>query len=534
MKLPAIRSPAVATAGLFLFHIFMRRLTPLVLFLLAAPAAAHPLPNLRHDRIVSVRFSPTAVTVKYSLEVSPFTMFLDGRTLFTPEEIAAIDGERKFAAAYAKKMGPLIAEKLAATVDGKPLEFKLVKQDLDLTDHIRCRYEFQAPWSPPVGKGAKFEFEDNNFADQAGIMNLSIETAEFDPGLTIVDVDEPSPALRNRPSVDLKPGEADRLRKASAEIVLKTAPVPVAVASLPVAPAPRVVLASGEAVSMVSPLDLAISESGKPSLVSRMFDRGLVALFDSGYGLGILLLAAFLFGAAHAFTPGHGKTLVAAYLVGERGTVLHAILLAVATTVAHTGSVIAIAAVLWSVYGNNVPGATQGVLQFAGGLLVAGVGLWLLMRRVTGKADHFHLFGSDHHHHHDHSHDHHHHDHSHGHDHHHHGPPPESAKSTAGWMRLLLMGLGGGLIPCWDAVLLLIAAMSLNQLGLAIPLLFAFSLGLGAVLVGLGVGVVYAHRAGAVKFKESRWFRMLPTVSAILLIGIGFWLCQEGIRLARS
>ena len=246
----------------------------------------------------------------------------------------------------------------------------------------------------------------------------------------------------------------------------------------------------------------------------------------------MLLLAAFLFGAAHAFTPGHGKTLVAAYLVGERGTVGHAVILAVATTVAHTGSVIAVAAVLWGVYGNNVPGATQGVLQFAGGFLVAGVGLWLLMRRLTGRADHFHLFAGHHHHHGDGHHHDHDHAHDHDHDHHHHGPPPESAKSTAGWLRLLLMGLGGGLIPCWDAVLLLIAATSLNRVGFAIPLLFAFSAGLGAVLVGLGVGVVYAHRAGATRFKESRWFRLLPTVSAVLLVAVGFWLCQEGLRAA--
>ena len=77
-----------------------------------------------------------------------------------------------------------------------------------------------------------------------------------------------------------------------------------------------------------------------------------------------------------------------------------------------------------------------------------GVGLWLLMRRFSGKADHFHLFAGHHHHHGEGGHHHHHHDHdhSHGHDHHHHGPPPESAKTTGGWVRLLLMGLGGGLI----------------------------------------------------------------------------------------
>jgi len=502
----------------------MSRFLPAILTLLLAalPAIAHPLPNLRHDRVVSIRLSPTAVTVKYSLEVSSFTMFLDGRTLFTPEEIAEINGERKFATAYAKKMGPLIGERLAATLDGQRLEFRLEKQDLDLSDHIRCRYEFRAAWALPPGKRAKFVFEDNNFIDQPGILNLSIETVERDAMLIVHDVEEPSPALRNRPSIDLKPGEADFLRGASAEIEWKAAAAP----SPPTAPP----------AASTQTTELRVTEEERPSLASRLLSRGLVALFDTGYGLGVLLLAAFLFGAAHAFTPGHGKTLVAAYLVGERGTVTHAVLLAVATTVAHTGSVIAIAAILWGVYGNNVPGATQGLLQFAGGLLVAGVGLWLLMRRITGKADHFHLVGSGHHHHHGHGHTH---DHPHGHDHSHdnahshdHGPPPENARSTASWTRLLLMGLGGGLIPCWDAVLLLIAAISLNQLPFALPLLFAFSLGLGAVLVALGVGVVYAHKAGATRFKESRWFRLLPSVSAILLVVIGFWLCREGLKLA--
>jgi ABC-type nickel/cobalt efflux system permease component RcnA len=97
---------------------------------------------------------------------------------------------------------------------------------------------------------------------------------------------------------------------------------------------------------------------------------------------------------------------------------------------------------------------------------------------------------------------------------------------------LVLMGVGGGLIPCWDAVLLLLAATALNRVGFAIPLLFAFSAGLGAVLVILGVSVVYAHKAGATRFQESRWFRMLPMLSAALLLGLGLWLCQEGLRAA--
>ena len=91
------------------------------------------------------------------------------------------------------------------------------------------------------------------------------------------------------------------------------------------------------------------------------------------------------------------------------------------------------------------------------------------------------------------------------------------------------MGLGGGLVPCWDAVLLLVAATAMNRVGFALPLLVAFSLGLGMVLVALGIGVVYAYRAGTKRFHESRWFRLLPTLSAVFLIGIGAWLCKQAV-----
>src|SRR5207248_3812438 len=175
----------------------------------------------------------------------------------------------------------------------------------------------------------------------------------------LIDVDEPPPKVRTRPLAQLIEEEAALARKASAVVRL---PAAVAQPTTPptAEPVPEPVVNAG---------------APAPGLFADLAARGLPALFDSKLGIGILLLAAFLFGAAHAFTPGHGKTLVAAYLVGERGTVKHAIVLGLATTIAHTGSVIAVAAVLWGVYGNNVPGATQGALQLAAGLLVVGVGV---------------------------------------------------------------------------------------------------------------------------------------------------------------
>jgi ABC-type nickel/cobalt efflux system permease component RcnA len=171
------------------------------------------------------------------------------------------------------------------------------------------------------------------------------------------------------------------------------------------------------------------------------------------------------------------------------------------------------------VYGNDVPAEAQGWLMLAGGLLIAGVGLWLFLQRARGRADHVHLFG-----------DHHHHNHTHDNDFGHHHHPPPDAKSNFGWVRVILLGLGGGIIPCWDAVLLLLVALTRGKAGLAIPLLVAFSAGLAAVLIALGVGVVYANRAGGRRFGERKWFRVLPVVTALLLIALGVWFTRDGIQ----
>jgi ABC-type nickel/cobalt efflux system permease component RcnA len=488
---------------------------------LPSVASAHPLPSSRYDRAVSVRLDPAGVRVRYTLEVTQLTIWLDGARLFTPEEIAGLDRTgRGFAAAYARKVAPELARDLRATADGAPLAFRAESIDVESGEHPRFTFLFRADW-PPGGDRRAFTFEDESFDGKPGVLALTVSEGG---GVRLDDLIEPDPRWREKPAIDLSPEQAAALRRASGVVVLPgPIPGPQAIAPEQAVDAPR----SPEP----APPEPVVSEGERPGLLADLFTRGLPALFDSSYGLGMLLLAAALFGAAHAFTPGHGKTLVAAYLVGERGTVGHAVLLAVATTVAHTGSVILVAVILWSAYGNVVPGATQGVLQFVGGLLVAGVGAWLLMRRLAGRADHVHLFGGHHHHHH-HGDGHHHHHHGDGDHHHHHGPPPESARTTAGWARLVLMGVGGGLIPCWDAVLLLLAATALNRVGFALPLLFAFSLGLGAVLVALGVGVVYAHKAGAGRFGESRWFRLLPMLSAALLLGLGLWLCREGVRAA--
>src|SRR5262249_34055315 len=157
-----------------------------------------------------------------------------------------------------------------------------------------------------------------------------------------------------------------------------------------------------------------------------------------------LLLMAAAFGAVHALTPGHGKTLVAAYLVGERGTAWHALVLGIVTTLAHTGAVLVLALVLPVFFPNSLEHAV-GTLGLIAGLLIVGLGFWLLLRRLRGRADHFHLGGHAHHHHHhgDHFHD------AHGHAH-----PLPNTGGPVGWWGLVLLGLSGGMVPCVDAIVM--------------------------------------------------------------------------------
>jgi ABC-type nickel/cobalt efflux system permease component RcnA len=275
-----------------------------------------------------------------------------------------------------------------------------------------------------------------------------------------------------------------------------------------------------------------IEDKPEEGFSTALLQRGPKALFDTNYGTGVLLLLAMVFGAFHAFAPGHGKSVAAAFLVGEQGTFRQAILLGLSTTFAHTGSVILIAGVFYLRYREAVPQDAQHWLGFVGGLLVLFVGMWLFMRRLRGRVDHVHLFGgcSD----------------MCG----NHAPPPNvpqcrvplrdaeptvqpldlqvvPRRSPLSWLRVVLLGIGAGAIPCVDAVLLLMLAVSAGKLAFALPLLVSFSIGLATVLALVGMLVVLLHRAGRSGFSERAWFRFLPTASAVLLMGMGLWMARD-------
>lgn len=230
--------------------------------------------------------------------------------------------------------------------------------------------------------------------------------------------------------------------------------------------------------------------------------------------LATALGVAFFLGAAHALTPGHGKALVAAYLVGTGGRVSDAVYLGAVITITHTASVFALGLV--TLYASTMVSLDRIYpwIELISGLMVFLIGLWLVWRRSRGDAH-------DHHHHHDHDHSHDH-AHDHGFGHHHHPAPGKGS--------LLSLGISGGLVPCPEALVVLMLSISMRRVALGLGLLTAFSLGLAAVLIAIGVAMVMAGPAVKRMAGDSPWTARLPMISAAVVTAIGLFMLVKALQ----
>jgi nickel/cobalt exporter len=251
---------------------------------------------------------------------------------------------------------------------------------------------------------------------------------------------------------------------------------------------------------------------------------GLAGIFqDAASGRGVLLLlllAAFGWGALHALSPGHGKSMVAAYLVGTRGTARHAVALGATVTIAHTAGVFALGLVTLALSQYVVPEDLYPWLTLASGLLVVGVGVGVLRSRLRARSRgaHGHAHGDGHAHGHSHAQEHgHEHGHAHAHTH------EVSTRS------LVAMGASAGMIPCPSALVVLLAALSQHQVALGLLLITAFSLGLAATITGIGVAVVYARTLLSRFDFSSRAATALPAVSALAIVVVGCVLTVQAV-----
>jgi ABC-type nickel/cobalt efflux system permease component RcnA len=231
------------------------------------------------------------------------------------------------------------------------------------------------------------------------------------------------------------------------------------------------------------------------------------------------LLLAFGLGAMHAMSPGHGKTVVGAYLVGSRGTPRHAAFLGLTVTITHTLGVFALGLITLFASNYIMPEKLMPFLSFVSGLLVFYIGITLFKARLLsamgwGKSDdHFHEHeGGEF-------------EHSHDGVTHTHAPPEEIT-----WKSLFALGVSGGLLPCPSALVLMLSAIYAGRVGLGIILTIAFSFGLAATLTGIGLLFLYLGKAvGGTSVAENRIFKTLPAFSALVIACIGVLMCYNSL-----
>jgi nickel/cobalt exporter len=430
---------------------------------LAAPGAmAHPLGNFSINHLSTVSISADRVDVRYILDQAEIPTVQE-RGLSRDQVL-----ERKLAE---------IEDGLALTVDGRPAELRRVAAPrlsfpsgaggLETTRlELRLRAAVDAP--------RRVSLEDSTFSGRVGWKAIVSAPGEGTSVRTGAPSGDPTNGLRSYPE-DLLSSPPD-LR---------------------------------EATFSVSPGDGELTapraEGGRQVSTSRTGEDGFAGLFEraaAGEGvLLVLLLAAFGWGALHALSPGHGKAMVAAYLVGTRGRPRHAVALGATVTVAHTIGVFMLGFVTLALSQYVLPEDLYPWLNLVSGALVVAIGIGVLRSRLRR---------THHHHHHHHEHD-------------------VSNRSLIG------LGAAAGLIPCPSALVVLLGAIAQHEIGLGMVLIVAFSLGLAGTLTGLGLLVVYARRllpqlqSAGTGPTLGRMAAALPAVSAVLIVGVGCLLTANAL-----
>ena len=484
--------------------------------LLVAPAAAlaHPLGNFTVNHYARIEPRLDGLRIDYVLDEAEIPTFQD-----KPQIDADAD-------AFADARTQAIGSNLHVNIDGEPVALRVDSRSMSLAEGagglptLRLEATYSASFvraDHPVQLAVRDDNDPTRIGwreivaspadDSAALQQSSVPSADVTDGLRAYPDDLLSSPLNVR----------------SAELTL----APASVATSPRAPAP-------DATSALAPAPGAFF-AALPSIVrvpdgagAGAVERARAAFADLAnadeltpafivFAVGV----ALVLGAAHALQPGHGKTVVAAYLVGARGTPRHALFLGVTVTATHTAGVYALGLVTLALSQYIVPERLYPLLEVGSGVLVLLIGAWLFGQRLPtavrlGR-------GQGHHLHHGHDHTHSVAEHSHEHSH--------AEVTRVGWRSLLALGISGGLLPCPEALMVLLITIAAHRVLFGLLLIVSFSTGLAAVLVGFGLLLVYARNTFQHLNLSSNSLvpRLLPVASAFVIVVAGCLITAQAL-----
>jgi ABC-type nickel/cobalt efflux system permease component RcnA len=545
----------------------------LMLLAFTGSGSAHPLGNFSISQYSALRVAGNQIELRYLIDMAEIPTFQE-----IQESGIVPKAENPELEDYLTRKSELLRDGLKLEVNGQPLPLRTESKEIIFppgagglpTMKIGILFRAKLKQDSQTDEYL-LNFRDGNFSGRAGWKEI-IAIAE--PGARILNSSVPekdrSSQLNDYPT-DLLNSPPQELE---ARVMFTFAPIAASVASVEGSK-----IREGKVEKAANPSKFQMPRSGVPqgsgkiatpqppkdaTIVNSIIDADLSGVDENGpvqlqanqqatprnsftelvateqLGLGIILIAlavAVGLGAFHALEPGHGKTLVAAYLVGSRGTVKHAFLLGLIVTAAHTAGVYLLGAVTLYASQYIVPEQLYPWLGVISGVMIASLGAVLLVRRYRGKdglsSHHYHHHAGDshgspdhdYHHHHHHQHRDHDHSHDHNHTHHHHG-----FNQRVSLRELLTLGISGGIVPCPAALVVLLSAVSMQRIGFGLLLIVAFSIGLAAVLIAIGLLMVYA-RDFMSRFQTdggvfNRW---LPLASSTIITLFGFGLMIQSV-----
>jgi ABC-type nickel/cobalt efflux system permease component RcnA len=398
-------------------------------------------------------------------------------------------------AAWARDTAPTFLDNLTLAVDGEPVSLEVRSASMRLLDGQGGLQilRFEGLFAGPVGRTGDLVYRDGNDADHIGWREI---TAVGEDGEAIAGSNVPTQSV------------SDALLSYPQDLLSS----PLRVTSMRASFAPGVsVGGSGERAAADDAARPGIDTSPFASLV----DNHGIVLVLAGFAL------ALAFGAWHALLPGHGKTLMAAYMVGSDTKVRQAVTVGSAVAIMHTASVLSLGLLVVTLERTFRPESLYPWLGLLSGVVAIGLGAYLLIGRLTAWSNAHRARAQEHEH-----------DaadgHTHGHAHadgHVHGLPAGVALTSRRGM--FALALAGGILPSPSALIVMLGAINAHRVGYGIGLILAFSAGLALALIVVSLGALRARAAMASRL-SSFWVRLVPVVSAGAIVAVGLYLAVRG------
>jgi high-affinity nickel-transport protein len=531
-------------------------------------AVAHPMGNFSVNHYTKIDLQGDRLRLDYFIDMAEIPAYQEMQQGNIPA-----DPKDQAATRYITNRGDELGRGLSVMLNGEVLPLRMVSSGVLFPPGagglptLKMGFVYEAIY--PAGMDRtyiKLLYSDNNFPGHAGwkeivatasagsLMSSSVPAGDRSQELSNYPMDllnSPPQALEATLVAALPPiADSKSSRAIAAEKLPPSLPVLVprparanaaasavgsvsadhakaAGASLPLSPmtASASSLQGANEISHSSGSALAVPLKANQQQTPRnRFTELIAARSLSPWFLFTAVLIAIGLGALHALEPGHGKTVVAAYLVGSRGTALQAVLLGLIVTASHTAGVFALGAITLYASHYIVPEQLYPWLGLFSGITIATLGCYMALCRVNGTAtDHSHVPGEAH----------------------SHWfffkpaarqKPPANALATASsaqsvsLAQLLTLGITGGIIPCPAALIVLLSAVVLHRIGLGLFLIVAFSVGLAAVLIGFGMLMVYARRFVSTMAMDGPLTRKwLPLASSLFITALGIVLIGQAV-----